>query len=56
VEVFSSASTPSNNNLPGVGETGDCPGDVERALFDRGVKKRASGDDVVGEEVNRLLK
>jgi hypothetical protein len=40
-----------DGNLPGVGETGDCSGSVERDLFDRDVKKRASGD-----ELNRLLK
>jgi hypothetical protein len=48
--------TSPDGDLPGVGETGDCDGVVERALLDRGVKKRASGDDVVGEEVNRSLK
>jgi hypothetical protein len=47
--------TSRNGDLPGVGETGECSGVVERALFDRGVKKRAAGDDVVGEEVNRSL-
>jgi hypothetical protein len=45
-----------NGNLLGVGETGDCAGDIERALVVCGVKKRASGDEVGGEDSNRLLK
>jgi hypothetical protein len=51
-----SSSTLRDGDLPRVGETGDCSGGVERALCDRGVKKRASGDDDIGEELNRLLK
>jgi hypothetical protein len=48
--------TSRDGDLLGVGETVDCSEVVERALFDRGVKKRSSGDDAVGEEVNRSLK
>jgi hypothetical protein len=47
--------TSRDGNLPGVGETGEYSKVIKRALFNRGVKKRASGDDVVGEEVNRSL-
>ena len=54
--VLISSSTLRDGGLPRVGETGDCSGVVERALCDRGVKKRASGDDDIGEELNRLLK
>jgi hypothetical protein len=45
---------PCGDNLLGVEEVDNCLGDVERALFDRGVTKTSSEDEVGGDETRRL--